>query len=233
MQADELMSATKRFRIISYNLKFHAAYQEVGGLATDYAADIVCLQECRSVELKDSIGNLTLAGKTIVGKWGLAVYAHQTRFEVLSAESYPLDTSLYERFRPDARDRILIVELLELATGQKLIVASLHATHLVATNRLRRKQIRSAIRILQRTADEQIPTMIVGDYNYPFFHGSLRKQVHKAGYDLIISDKHTIKKRFFRGHFDLASSIHTRETRVSTLPVGLSDHAPILVNVTI
>jgi endonuclease/exonuclease/phosphatase family metal-dependent hydrolase len=233
MNADKLLAATQHLRIISYNLKFHAAYCEIASLATSHAADIVCLQECRSADLEDKVGNLNLVGKTTVGAWGLAVYANRIHFEVLNAESYPLDTSLYERFRPDARDRLLIVTLLDRFTGQTLIVASLHATHLVATNHLRRKQIRSVIRILGRTADEHIPTIIVGDYNYPFFHGSLRKQVQRAGYDLIISDKHTIKKRFFRGHFDLASSIHTRETRVSTLPAGLSDHAPILINVTI
>ena len=75
-----------------------------------------------------------------------------------------------------------------------------------------------------------LPTLMVGDYNYPVFKENLSNKVRESGYDLTLSDKRTYTRyKFFRGHFDLATSVGLDIKTVVTLPRGTSDHMPILV----
>ena len=49
---------------------------------------------------------------------------------------------------------------------------------------------------------------MVGDYNYPVFKDNLAEKVREAGYELTLSDSRTYTRyKFFRGHFDLATSV--------------------------
>ena len=72
---------------------------------------------------------------------------------------------------------------------------------------------------------------MVGDYNYPVFKDNLAVNVRAAGYELSLSDSRTYTRyKFFRGHFDLATSVGFDIEHVETLPRGSSDHLPILVD---
>jgi hypothetical protein len=54
--------------------------------------------------------------------------------------------------------------------------------------------------------------------------------VKESGYDLTLSDTRTYTRyKFFRGHFDLATSVGLTIDNIETLPSGKSDHMPILV----
>jgi hypothetical protein len=54
--------------------------------------------------------------------------------------------------------------------------------------------------------------------------------VREQGYELTLSDSRTYTRyRFFRGHYDFATSVGFDIQRIRTLPQGLSDHLPILV----
>jgi endonuclease/exonuclease/phosphatase (EEP) superfamily protein YafD len=71
---------------------------------------------------------------------------------------------------------------------------------------------------------------MVGDYNYPLFKDNLSERVHESGYDLTLSETRTYTRyKFFKGHFDFATSMGLRIDRVETLARGASDHMPILV----
>jgi len=71
---------------------------------------------------------------------------------------------------------------------------------------------------------------MVGDYNYPLFKDRLGLRVRENGYDLTLSDRRTYTAyKFFRGHFDFATSQGLRIDGVETLARGSSDHIPILV----
>ena len=75
-----------------------------------------------------------------------------------------------------------------------------------------------------------LPTLMLGDYNYPVFKENLGQRVRDQGYELNLSDSRTYTRyRFFRGHYDFATSIGFEIDRVRTLPQGDSDHLPILV----
>ena len=125
-----------------------------------------------------------------------------------------------------AEERLLGVRLPDIDDGRELIVASFHAA---ALNSLRRHQIRTALAELQSLGDG-LPALMVGDYNYPVFKEHLGQKVREQGYELNLSDSRTYTRyRFFRGHYDFATSVGFEIDRVRTLPQGLSDHLPILV----
>src|SRR5690606_9717831 len=128
-----------------------------------------------------------------------------------------------------AEERMLGVRLHDIDHGRELIVASFHAAPLTALNRLRRHQIRTALAELA-TLGEGLPTLMVGDYNYPVFKEHLGQTVREHGYELSLSDARTYTRyRFSRGHYDFVTSVGFDIQRVHTLPQGRSDHLPILV----
>ena len=74
---------------------------------------------------------------------------------------------------------------------------------------------------------------MVGDYNYPVFKENLSQKVREAGYELSLSDARTYTRyKFFKGHYDFATSVGFDIDTITTLPQGRSDHLPILVTAT-
>ena len=92
-----------------------------------------------------------------------------------------------------------------------------------------RAQIAAAHAQIEELGPE-LPHLMVGDYNYPIFKNSLSNRIAKSGYDLSLSDSLTYTRyKFFRGHFDFATSARLSIDSVTTLPQGASDHMAILV----
>ena len=112
-----------------------------------------------------------------------------------------------------------------LKTAARAIISA----PLTALNSLRRTQIRAAHEALD-TFGPTLPTLMVGDFNYPVFKDHLSTSVSETGHEVTLSDARTYTRyKFFRGHFDFATSIGLSITKVTTLPQGVSDHLPILV----
>ena len=62
------------------------------------------------------------------------------------------------------------------------------------------------------------------------FRSGLSEHVQENGYDLTLSETRTYTRyKFFKGHFDFATSMGLKIDRVETLLKGASDHMPILV----
>ena len=73
-------------------------------------------------------------------------------------------------------------------------------------------------------------TLMVGDFNYPFFTKNLTEHMKDSGYELSLSNRRTYTRyKMFKGHFDFATSLGLNIDNVETLPRGASDHLPILV----
>ena len=116
-----------------------------------------------------------------------------------------------------------------MEADRELVVASFHAAPLTALNSLRRNQIKAAHVELARIGAD-LPMLMVGDYNYPWFTDNLGHTVRESGYDLSLSDRTTYTAyKFFKGHFDFVTSTGLTIEKVETLPAGASDHMPILV----
>jgi endonuclease/exonuclease/phosphatase (EEP) superfamily protein YafD len=216
-------------KVISYNLRKHSASGELIALTERYDPDLLCLQECDTLDLPDEVGRLHLADSTSRNRLGLAIYYRKDRFTSVKTQAFELKKSLHDRLLTPAHERLIGARMVDIVADRELVVASFHAAPLTALNSLRRNQIRSAHEELN-ILGPGLPTLMVGDYNYPLFKGHLSDQVKESGYDLTLSDTRTYTRyKFFRGHFDLATSVGLTIDNVETLPSGTSDHMPILV----
>ena len=191
--------------------------------------DLLCLQECDASDLPDVVGNLQMATATKENRLGLAMYYSRDRFDMVRADAFSLKKSLHDRVLTPAHERLIGVKFLDLKTEHTLVAGSFHAAPLTASNSLRRHQIDAAHAELLSMGDG-FATLMVGDFNYPFFTRKLTAHMTESGYDLSLSDRRTYTRGMvFRGHFDFATSRGLDIEKVETLPRGASDHLPILV----
>ena len=219
-------------KVISYNLNKHKAIGELDDLVEATGADILCLQEAVTDALGPEIAGLQLAEATARNRLGLAVYLRRNTFDAVEVRSMALKKSLHDRVLKPAEERMLAVRLRDIDHGREFIVASFHAAPLTALNSLRRKQISAALEELA-SLGEGLPILMVGDYNYPVFKENLSQKVREAGYELSLSDARTYTRyKFFKGHYDFATSVGFDIDTITTLPQGRSDHLPILVTAT-
>lgn len=219
-------------KVISYNLNKHKAIGELDDLVEATGADILCLQEAVTDALGPEIAGLQLAEATARNRLGLAVYLRRNTFDAVEVRSMALKKSLHDRVLKPAEERMLAVRLRDIDHGREFIVASFHAAPLTALNSLRRKQISAALEELA-SLGEGLPILMVGDYNYPVFKENLSQKVREAGYELSLSDARTYTRyKFFKGHYDFATSVGFDIDTITTLPQGGSDHLPILVTAT-
>ena len=219
-------------KVISYNLNKHKAIGELDDLVEATGADILCLQEAVTDALGPEIAGLQVAEATARNRLGLAVYLRRNTFDAVEVRSMALKKSLHDRVLKPAEERMLAVRLRDIDHGREFIVASFHAAPLTALNSLRRKQIAAALEELA-SLGEGLPILMVGDYNYPVFKENLSQKVREAGYELSLSDARTYTRyKFFKGHYDFATSVGFDIDTITTLPQGGSDHLPILVTAT-
>ena len=219
-------------RVISYNLRKHAAAHELETIVSRWEANVLCLQEARADEMPDRISGLTLAHATSQNRLGLALYYRENMFQLRGVKTLELKKSLHDVIAKPAHERVLAAKLFDIDAGRELIVASFHASPLTALNSLRRHQIRTALAALQKMG-EGVPILMVGDYNYPVFKERLHERVKGEGYDLTFSDRRTYSRyRYLKGHYDFATSLGLDIDKVTTLPQGASDHLPILATAT-
>lgn len=217
-------------KVISYNLRKHRAVVELEELVAAHDPDILCLQEAETLSLPARVGALSLAQSTTRNRLGLAVYYRASALRPTAVRAVALKKSMHDRVLRPAHERLVGVRFRERASGRDFIVASFHAAPLTALNSLRRHQIRSALLELQLLGPG-LPTLMVGDYNYPIFKDNLSEKVRDHGYELTLSDARTYTRyKFFRGHYDFATSAGFRIETISTLPQGASDHLPILIS---
>jgi len=216
-------------KVISYNLRKHRAAIELEELALRHDPDVMCLQEADTNDIPEHVGGLLLADATKGNRLGLAVYYRTSSFHAVDVRALALKKSLHDKVLKPAEERMLGVRLHDIDGGRDFVIASFHAAPLTALNSLRRHQIRTALAELGAMGEE-LPALMVGDYNYPVFKEALGQKVREQGYELSLSDSRTYTRyKFFRGHYDFATSVGFDIAQVRTLPQGLSDHLPILV----
>ncbi len=217
-------------RVISYNLRKHHASSELLHLANDFNVDALCLQEVDHTDLPETLGGLRLADSTKGNRLGLAIYYREDRFTPVSTQSFALKKSMHDMVLAPAHERLIGTRVVDNETAHELVIGSFHAAPLTASNSLRRKQIHAAHAELL-SMGSGLMTLMVGDFNYPFFTKNLDAHMKNSGYALTLSDRRTYTRyKVFKGHFDFATSLGLNIASVETLPRGKSDHLPILVS---
>jgi endonuclease/exonuclease/phosphatase family metal-dependent hydrolase len=188
---------------------------------------VLCLQECDSTDMPESIGHLTLLDQTKANRLGLAMYCRRDRFTVHSTKLFALRKSLHDRLMSPAHERLLAAHLTDTATGYDVLVGDFHAAPLTASNSLRRKQIAAAHEGM-RTLAHDVPAVMVGDFNYPWFVRGLERRLSSTGYQLTRTTAPTyVRYRYFSGYFDFVTSTGFHIDSIDVLPQGASDHLPI------
>jgi endonuclease/exonuclease/phosphatase (EEP) superfamily protein YafD len=216
-------------RVISYNLRKHAAVGELAALIADHNPNLLCLQEIDTERLPVDLGHMRLAAATKLNRLGLAIYYDHDRFEATETKAFALKKSLHDIIAKPALERLLGTHLRDRTKERHLVVGSFHGAPLTALNSLRRTQIKAAHDALD-TFGETLPTLMVGDFNYPVFQDFLNRRLQQTGHEVTLSDARTYTRyKFFRGHFDFATSIGLQIESVTTLEQGASDHLPIFV----
>lgn len=214
-------------RVVSYNLRKNAAVGELAAIATGHEVDVLCLQEITTTELPERVEHLVLADATRNNRLGLAVYVRESRFDVLGTRLLAVKKSLHDRVLAPAHERLLAAHLYDKQREQQVLVGSFHAAPLTASNSLRRKQIAAAHDGMRALAPD-IPALMVGDFNYPWFINGLERRLDATGYRLHRSTEPTyLRYRFFSGYFDFVTSTGYRIDQVDVLPAGASDHRAI------
>ena len=220
-------------KVISYNLRKHRAATELQGAGRALRRRRAVPAGVRHRRHAGIHRRSALADATSRNRLGLAVYYRENTFRLVEVRSMALKKSMHDRVLKPAEERMLGVRLHDIDENRDVIVASFHAAPLTALNSLRRHQIRTALTELQQLG-EGLPVLMVGDYNYPVFKENLSQKVREHGYELNLSDSRTYTRyRFFRGHYDFATSVGFTIDSVRTLPQGRSDHLPILVTATV
>ncbi|UAJ80798.1 endonuclease/exonuclease/phosphatase family protein [Leifsonia sp. ZF2019] len=214
-------------RIVSYNLRKHAAGHELADIALTHDVDALCLQEADTDVLPQRLHHLGLADATRANRLGLAMYVRDDRYEVLHTQVFAVNKSLHDRVLAPAHERLLAVHLRDRDSGDSVLVGSFHAAPLTASNSLRRKQIAAAHEGMRSIAPGT-PAIMVGDFNYPWFINGLERSLTTSGYTLKRSTEPTyLRYKFFTGYFDFVTSTGFDIERVDVLPAGASDHRAI------
>jgi hypothetical protein len=170
--------------------------------------------------------------RTTTGDMGLAIYVDPERFHVLDSRVFTVRRALHDRILLPGIERLLAVRIEDRGTGIVSTLASFHASPLSAINATRRRQIDEAHRHL-RAFSLGSPTLMVGDFNYPLFRSGLARRVERDGFTISVSDGPTYYYTpRIAYHFDFLTSSRMLVSSVRTLPTGLSDHRPILVDAT-
>lgn len=204
---------------------------ELQELVTQHDIDVLCIQECDSNLIPGAIGELDLAASTLTNRLGLALYYRSERLRAVHTSVYALRKSIHDRVMVPAHERLLAARLIDEATNQEMVIGSFHAAPLTASNRLRRQQIKAAHEYLH-SLTSGVPTLMVGDYNYPWFQRKLRDRLEQQGVTVTLAEGATYQRSwYFSGNFDFATSVGVEVDSVTTLPQAGSDHRPILLSV--
>src|SRR3954468_14518160 len=163
-------------KIVSYNLRKHAAGHELADIAATHDVDVLCLQECDADALPERLHHLILADATKTNRLGLAIYVREARFDIVETKVFAVHKSVHDRVLAPAHERLLAAHLHDRETDEDVLVGSFHAAPLTASNSLRRKQI-SAAHVGMRSPADDIPAVMVGDFNYPWFIRGLERRL--------------------------------------------------------
>jgi len=251
-----------QFSILTFNLLYNSAYARLEKILNVYKPDIIILQEVETKE--DNLAllekfNYTLADYSnsfmyIDQVFGIATFYNKKKFKLTSSRPIWLSRGLFEYIFDVVRilkgkgqlRSILKTDFICLSNNKKLTIYNVHLSAM-STNDIRIKQIKQALNFYQ--LDKMTPTIIAGDFNYPYRRKRLEKLMNKydlkeatrnltytfcskkkAGYFLIQKILSVVVSKIYHNQYKLDYVYYKKLKLIKTsrINVELSDHFPIL-----
>ena len=128
-------------KVISYNLRKHAASHELADLVATWDPDVLCIQEAHTEHMPVDIGPLALADSTKTNRLGLALYVRRERFDLLETKTFTLKKGMHDLVFSPTHERLLAARVHDHASQRDIVVASFHASPLTAPNSLNKVPI--------------------------------------------------------------------------------------------
>ena len=184
-----------QFSLLTYNTLLNDAQRGLHLIFKKYNPDIVCLQEVdtheKNIEKIERLG-FSLAdysnGFIKFGKvFGVATFYNPTSIKCTDTKSITLPRGLGEAlafilrvFKTQKKDRtVLKVDFLMDQKKKKVTIYNIHlSAH--GTNGIRIKQLERTLNDIKRSSGS--PTILVGDFNYPFGRKKLEELMQSHGF---------------------------------------------------
>ena len=251
-----------QFTLLTYNTLLSDAQRGLKAIFDTYKPDVACLQEIDTSEY-----NLELVKKfgyhladysngfiKFAKVYGVATYHNPETISFSNSRSISLPKGYLEIisyilriFRTQKKDRTVLRTEFTLKQGERkrVIIYNIHlSAH--GTNGIRLKQLKITLEDIAK--DNRYPTIIVGDFNYPYGRKKLEELMHEHGF-LEATDKipftsdgklihysffekmlAKVLQTFFGKNHKLDYIFYRNCTPISTtkIDVPYSDHFPII-----
>jgi endonuclease/exonuclease/phosphatase family metal-dependent hydrolase len=230
--------------LLSYNLLYNKAKDNIDKLLTAHRPDILCLQEISTLELNlksierfgyrlaDYSNSFIKRGDIL----GVATFFKPSKFTFDNSLSFDLPRSFYEFVRfvintNHGKRTVLKTEFRYKKSSKRITVYNLHLPPF-ATNNIRDRQIRSTFEDLELSKKK--PVIIAGDFNYPYGRRKFELMIKKHGLSEATNNVYfTMETNFLRVFpvrlkldYILYKNIRLKTT--NKIPLRHSDHYPIL-----
>jgi len=169
----------KQFSILTFNIRYGHAFNELVELIEKYKPDLVCVQEFRITE--DEVAKLEETGLELADYsysffkffyfFSVATFYNPKKLKHLNSEAVSLARGAYETFlfilRLGRTERTALNNQFKLK-GEKTTfnICNVHLTPLYGTNKVRTKQLKKTLVYVDN--HEPLPSIILGDFNYPY-----------------------------------------------------------------
>lgn len=183
-----------QFTLLTYNTLLNDAQRGLHEIFIRHKPDIVCLQEIDTddsniqtierlgYELADFSNGFIKFGKV----YGVATFYKKTRFTFQGSKSITLPRGIGEAlafilrvFKTQKKDRTVLKTDFKTIEGTHLSVYNIHlSAH--GTNGIRIKQLEKTLKDIH--IDTKKPTILTGDFNYPFGRKKLEELMQTNGF---------------------------------------------------
>lgn len=185
---------TNRLLILSYNLLFGRAESEVCDLAKKIKPDIVCVQEFTMNEgiikqFRENGYELADYSPSFFKHfrfYSVATFYNPKTLKYENGSSISLTRGFYElllfflRLSPTSRTA-LNNNFVMKKNKRSFRLCNMHLTAMQSTNSVRLKQLKTTLEFLSKK-NNQLPTIVLGDFNYMYKRKILERIFQKEGY---------------------------------------------------
>jgi len=237
---------TKRLTVLTFNLLFGRALEELVNLAKEHKPDVICSQEFpvneQTVKQLEAVGYILADYSPSFFKhfrfYSLATFYNPQTIKHQNGQTISLSRGLYElllfflRFSPQARTS-LNNNFIHKASKHKFRICNIHLTALQSGNKVRVKQLQTILSFLRNNGQNK-PTVVMGDFNYVYKRKTFEQIFQRYGFKEATNNLFYTFELTILGFFkvkmkpDYIWYQHLHKCQTLRFKRRFSDHFPIL-----